>query len=304
MAAITFPYLGKPGIMYRLPAPTGPLEAPPSRFDVEHVLAGGGTTVRKLLDAKRRWTLPYDLNDEAGASTIDGFYRGVYGLGPYRFVDPTIRNVLALDPSATGARTNAAVGWGVSATTAGTLAPDIATAPPPLLFGASVLTWTSPTASAWIHPSVPTLPGTNLTTAGKAIAPVVLSQEAVTVSLYVKAASSVAMTLYAQGYNDLGQQIAQTSTAFTATTSWQRITALSGAGFLTASGCNYVLPRLAVGATAPTSVSISAAQVEYGTTATAWQPGHGSPTVVILGTPGRTTQVIGAIDQTLTLAEV
>jgi hypothetical protein len=135
---------------------------------------------------------------------------------------------------------------------------------------------------------------------------VYLPNEAVTASLYVKASSvSAGHSLQMVGYNAAGAVLIQsTSTSMSLTTSFQRFTVtIPGPSGAYASSV-YVLPRIVLSGTPPTSVSIAGAQVEFADAVSTWQPGYGCPKVVISGTPGRTINVPGYRAHTLTLAEV
>jgi hypothetical protein len=295
MSAITYPYLGAPGALQQLPGATGDMDSPPSRSDVTHELASGGVAITRRLNAKKTFTLPYLSRPGTGLDDLlASFYGGLFGDGPFVFVDPSVRNVLGMDTSSCGLRTNASPGWIQSA---GTLTPTPTGGPTGLATG--VLTWTSLSAAATLQP------GLAANVADVTNAPVVLTTEATCVSLYVKASSSASMTLQLVGYDANGAVVnATTTSAVAATTAWQRftVTAAAGAGALASS--LYVLPRLVLGGSVPTSVSIAAGQVEYGTAATAWQRGYGSPRVLITSSPGRTGNFYGYTNHTLTLAEV
>ncbi|HZC50887.1 MAG TPA: hypothetical protein VE441_00105, partial [Mycobacterium sp.] len=136
MSAVQFAYLGLPGSMVQLPIPRRGFEAPPSMGDAVHTLLSGGSAKVKQLYPKRSFTLPYDVS-AAEADTILGFYQGLYGTGPYRFVDPTARNMLPLDASALGLRPQADDGWNAAV---GSLATASTGGPAGVLSG--VLTWT------------------------------------------------------------------------------------------------------------------------------------------------------------------
>jgi hypothetical protein len=90
------------------------------------------------------------------------------------------------------------------------------------------------------------------------------------------------------------------------TTSFQRFSVSVAAGLAGLASSAFVLPRIVLGGTVPTSVTIAAAQLEYGTAATNWQPGLGSPRVLPTASPGRDVQqtVDFATDHTFVLSEV
>src|SRR4051812_17609194 len=266
-------------------------DSSPSMGDAAHTLLSGGTAMVRNLNPKRFFSLPYDVT-EPESDVILGFDQGISGLGPWRFVDPTPQNVLPLDASICGARTYADDGWVAST---GTL--TVGTGAP---VDSAVLTWSSLGAAATLQP------GTVANTANIDTAPTYLPNEAVTVSLYAKASSvSAGHSLQVVGYNAAGAVIvSSTSTTMSLTTSFQRFTVTVGAQAAAYAAAVYVLPRVLLSGTPPTSVSIAGAQVEFADAVSTWQAGYGCPKVVVSGTPGRAINVAGYRAHTLTLAEV
>lgn len=292
-------YLGKPGAMRQLPPPNGPVTASPSRQDVARTTLSGGTVVIGRLKAKKSYSLPYEFLDATSADTLLGFYNRLYGVGPFVLVDPSVRNVLGLDVSSMGVRSNASIGWVADQ---GTLSRDTI-APPAGAADSGVLKWaTSGTTNATLAP------GTTAGAADIASAPVYLPNEAVTVSLYVIASASSTVTLKLNGYKADGTRLNQIYGANTPVGSgaWVRLTVSAAAQASALVGCAFVLPEVALGTTPPASLSLAGAQLEYGPTATAWQPGYGSPRVLPPSSPGREVQQTQdiATNHTLTLAEV
>lgn len=262
--------------------------------DAVSTALSGTTSVFRNLYPKRTFSLAYGFMDAASADLLLAFYQGLFGIGPFIYVDASARNMLAFDVSACGRRTVASPGWVAST---GTLAGGT-TGGPTQVPTSGVLTWTTPTASATLQP------GLNANTADVLTAPPNLTTEAVTVSLWVKCASSKSVTLQLVGYDSAGAVVNATLTS-TATvgTTWTQMTVSAAAGVGALSSSVFVLPRLVVGASAPTSIQIAGAQLEYGSAATSWQPGFGAPRVVITGSPGRDLPLVGRSDHTLTLAE-
>jgi hypothetical protein len=110
----------------------------------------------------------------------------------------------------------------------------------------------------------------------------------------------VSVTFQVGGYGTDGSfSSVLATTVVAATTSWQRVS-LSFA--MTSTTLGFVLPRLVSSAT--TALSIAGAQTEYASSVSAWQPGYGSPRVSIVAPPGRSVQLLGYADHTLTLAGV
>jgi hypothetical protein len=250
--------------------------------------------VVRNLYRKRSFSLPYDVT-AAQSDVILGFYEGLYGLGPFRFIDPTALNILGLDVSTLGLRTQADLGWYQST---GNVARASSGGPSGLQTG--VLTWSSLSASATIQP------GVAANTADVNGAPVYIPAEPVTVSLYALASSSSSgHTLQLTGYDAAGSVlVTSASTPVSLTASWQRFVVTVGANAAAYASAIYVLPRLILGASVPTSVSIAAAQLEYADTVSSFQPGFGCPRVIIPSSPGRAISAPGWRSHTLTLAEV
>jgi len=297
VSAILLPYLGKPGAMRALPSPNGPVTASPSKGDVVKELPSGGVAVLTQLHARRTYSLPYEALDAAGADLLLAFYNRLFGPGPYVYVDPSVRNVLGLDVSTCGMRTNASPDW---ASYVGTVVTPSATGGPTGL-STGVITWTSIVAAAALQPGA----AWNAATITKA--PVYLPTEAVTVSVYAKASASYTATLQLAGYDATGVlNYTSTTASMALTTSWQRFTLSVAAGLAGLVSSAFVLPRIVAGASPPTSISIAAAQLEYGTVATVFQPGFGSPRVLPPGTPGREWEPAGdiATNHTFLLREV
>jgi hypothetical protein len=292
MSRITLPYLGFAGAMNRLPSPNSPMDAPPDRKATVHTLITGGQRTTQRLHAKQSYSLPFQLLTEADSDLISALYRGLYDPPAgtdFVFVDPSVRNVLGLDVSTMGLRAGASAGW-VSG--GGTLVATTTGGPSGVQSG--VLTWTPSASSKAFNP------GPTSGTADVTRAPVHIPGESVTVSLWIKSASSVSVTFQVGGYGTDGSfSSVLATTVVAATTSWQRVS-LSFA--MTSTTLGFVLPRLVSSAT--TALSIAGAQTEYASSVSAWQPGYGSPRVSIVAPPGRSVQLLGYADHTLTLAGV
>lgn len=295
MSSIFYAYLGKPGAMRQIPAPRRGFDGSPSHSESAFTLLSGGTAVVRNLYRKRTFTLPYDVT-AAESDVLLGFYEGIYGTGPWRFVDPTARNMLPLDASICGGRLQADDGWVASS---GTLTPS-AVGGGPAGVDSGTLAWSSLAAAATLQP------GTVANTADVTTAPVYVPAEAVTVSLYVKASgASSGHTLQLVGYTSAGAvSVTSATAAMSLTTSFQRFTVTIAANAAAYSSAVFVLPRIVLGASVPTNVTIAGAQLEYGDTVTAWQPGFGVPNVTLPSSPGRAINAPGYRASTLTLAEV
>lgn len=293
-SVINVPYLGRPGVMMQLPSPNGPISATPSFGDTTRTLANGAAAVNRRLYEKKQFSLPYIGLGESEAGIILGFYRRIFGSGPFVFVDPSVTNVLPLDVSTCGVRSQAPHGW---STSAGALTRT--GLPPAQAPQSGVLRWV-PAANATL---------TACTTAGAVqtlAAPVYLTQEAVTVSLYATAAAASTFTLILLGYTAAGVVASNVLTASMAvTTSWTRFTVTAPLATAGLSSTAFMVPQIVAGTTVPSSMSIAAAQLEYADSASAWQVGAGSPRVLPAATPGRDVQQADGFptDHTFTLTE-
>jgi hypothetical protein len=235
--------------------------------------------VVRRLNPKRTYSLPYISRPGTGlADTLLAFYRGLYSDGPFVFVDPSVANVLGMDVSTCGLRSNASHGW---VSSSGTLTVDTSTAPPAGVLS-GVLKWASGASSATLQP------GTTANTANTAKAPVYLPTESAAVSVWIKASAAATLALRVAGYTALGAYLSSLSQSVAVTTSWQRFDVSAGPGDATLAGSVFVLPRLMLpSSSAPASVWIAGAQLEYGDSASPFQPGMGSPRVLISSSPGR-----------------
>jgi hypothetical protein len=113
------PYLVIPGTLTRaLPLPTGDVTNAPDRGETVTTLLSGRQGVQRRATARRAWNIPYDYLQSRDADILNAFYLGMYGEGPFRFVDPDAVNMLPADTSVCGARTSAPIGWaGLTSTT-------------------------------------------------------------------------------------------------------------------------------------------------------------------------------------------
>lgn len=284
-------YLGTLGAMVPIPSANSAVDSTRTRGDQITVAGDGGSNRVALLHPKGRWTIPYLSLKTADQATIDAFYEGLYGDGPFRLVDPEYVNVLGMDVSTMGLRTAASLAWQPSS---GTLTRLATGAPAGILSG--VLQWSGASGSATL------LPGTSPSLADPTKAPVVVSTEPVTVSIYLWTTTGAAsVTLAASGRSSTGASVSNTTTSCAVTTTPQRFTVTAAAGALGASAL--VVPRLTMPSTGVPTLNIAAAMVEYNSTASPWSRGYGSPQVNFAQSPGHSVAVLGYADKTLALVE-
>jgi hypothetical protein len=280
--------------MVALPSVTGDIVVTESRGGTPTQLLSGGIGVVKRLNAKKSFTIPFDYLVPADASILRAFGLGLYGEGPFVFVDSSVRNHLGLDSSTCGLRSNASHGW---VSSAGTLTVDTSTAAPTgVLTG--VLKWASGTGSATLQP------GSAANTADTKKAPVYLPTEAVSAAVWVKASSAKTLTLKIAGHDATGADLASVSQSISVTTSWQRVQLSAGAGNTTLAGSAFILPRLVMPSSSPpATVWIAGAQLEYADGASDFEPGWGSPRVILPDNPSRTVPQFGYSSHSLVLSE-
>lgn len=277
--------------MRQMPAPRDEVDMTPSRGDVVHELLSGGVAVTRMLRSKRLYSLPYPDLSADEADLLLNFYRGIYGSGPWLYVDPSTRNVLPLDASTFGIRTQAAPGWSASS---GTVALDATTAPP--VDTSAVLKWSAPASTATLWPTVDV-----------ATAAPYLPNEPATFSVWLKASVAHTPRLFLSSVNsatgafvDWGAQA-----AIALTTSWQRFSITVQPGSYSFTGNALLLrPALALSTSPPATVWAAAAQLEYARTVSTFSPGASVARTVIAGSPGRSVTTLGYSSHTLNLREV
>lgn len=280
-------YLGQPGAMRRLPSPRIPIDNPASYAEETWQAWDGGTRLARSANVKRGYSLTYGLLTDAESDVVTAFYDGLFGRGPFRLVDPSVRNYLPLDDSAFGARHT----WTVSA---GTLAAS-ATDSPETAAASNVAAWTGVTADAVAQPG-PTGMCDVLT------APVLAAAEpAVVAAVAVKADAPTTVTIQAAGF-DADGAVNDTTAAvtFPVDTGWVVAAVAVEQSALLDAGSMFVLPRVV--ATDTTPLYLAAAQVEYGLNPSAWRRGYGCPRVY-LQPPGRNIPAFGYTAHTLNLVE-
>lgn len=285
------PYLGVPGAMMPLQMPTGDLDAPATRGDQLTTLLSGGSVAVRRLNAKRTWTLPYDARVASETDVLTAFYEGVFGDGPFVYVDPTVRNVLTLDASTCGVRGAAWHGWKVTAgtlTRGGTVAPTRASA-------SGVLNWSQDSGNGTATCKPGAVDGLSPDTGivGRAAtAPVWLPKEPTTASVWVQIAASTTATatLALVGYDTTGAYMAEVNAAGVALSgaTWRRLTLTIRPNQPELAGAAYILPRLTWTTSSSTALKFAGAQLEYSRAVTDWQRGYGTPRV-LSGPPGSTT---------------
>lgn len=289
-----YPYLVVPGsTVISLPGPTGNIEVNVSRSDTVHTLIGGGTTVTRRKGSKKSYSLPYSSRPGVGVDDLLwSIYRGVYGDGPFVFVDPSANNVLSLDQSTFGVRTGADDGWTVNT---GSIVADGSTAPPAGVASVSAL-WVTPAAAQFM------MPGSSTTTADTTSAAMYIPAEWTCFSIYLKATGACTVTLALRNYDaNTGASLGLLgNTTVTPTSSWARYFYALAPG----ASAEMVVPRVTLASGTPSDVWFAGPQLEYAQFPSLWCAGYGAARVLVTAAPDKAIQKWGWSDLTLALAEV
>ena len=292
-------YFGLPGDLIALPRPTRGMPTTPRRGRTAHSLIGGGTATTVRARTRSGWTLAWPWLDEATAQAVLDYTKGIFGEGPFRYIDPMWRNVLPAGASVVGRISgDPKIGSGPSWRPGGG---DLLVLDPAATVGpnrtSGIMRWTgavsgdflilgsrnealSTGAAIFDEPNeIPIAPG-----------------ESVTFSYYARLASGTSASVTARLHGLTAAGGAGTSAAGTAvvlSASWQRVV-LTAAQFNLGSTAVYARPVVGCSAASGSPViQIAAPQVEYGPAATDWLSGSGSPRVLIVDDPEITMEQQG-----------
>jgi hypothetical protein len=278
------PYLVTPGSLIRaLPLPTGDVTNPPDRGDTVTTLLSGRQAVQRRATARRAWNIPYDYLQARDADILNAFYLGMYGEGPFRFVDPDAVNMLPADVSVCGARTSAPIGW--SGLSSSTIARSTDVLPP-----------TDAPASGVLKVHHVATASAGLLFDASLAAPL-LPDEPTTVSVYVYSPTVGNVTINCR-LRALNGTLLSTVPATQAATvgGWRRFAVTRTAG---GSG---VFVSFDVTSSVP-DLYLAAGQLEYAPTASDWRIGGGVPSVLVNAPPGRTVTKLGYSSHVFQVAE-
>jgi hypothetical protein len=288
-------WLGRAGAMNQLPSPALGYDVAISQGETVHKLGNGRTAVRFLPDESREWSLKFPKLYGGDLEVVHGFYRRLFGLGPWCFLPPDEVNRLTLAQSLTGNLNDVAEGWTVDAGTI-TYDPSITAA----ILPAGVLRWSPPGAAGNLaRIGHDTTLGVDLTKAVPYIA-----AEPYTASVYAAKASGTLsarirlLAIAADGITVSGYGVGPTVAL---TTSLSLLTATVNAGAL--GNAAYIVPAVEnLTASAP-DMLLSAVQLQLGSTATNWAAGRGTPRVVWATSPSASIGSLFASDFTMVLSE-
>lgn len=294
-------YLGLPGNMIQLPPPQVGYTANGSTGESAQGLMSGGMAVMRTPKTKRGYVLNWQRLAGRDWQVVEGFYRRLFGYGPWCFVGPDDRNRLPTSAALAGAPNGDISKFAINV---GTLTYDSTDAPP--IAPSGVLKWVGAgVASSLIvgqFISGFAAPDVATTTSTGTSAPL-LPSEPVTVSWYARTLTSTCSATAVV----TGRQVNGTSTgsvsssAATLTTAWQRITVSAAAGALGAGP--YVIPILTCNTAAAPNILIACPQLEYSSAASEWAVDAHVPRVVATQALGQSLDGILASATTLTLME-
>jgi hypothetical protein len=284
--------------MQALRTPNAAYEHPAGRGEVVHQLISGGTAVTRRPQTRRQWSLGWGTTTPDTADPLVQFYAGMYGDGPFRFVDPAWRNALSVDASTFGIRQQAITEWGDSSPGAVvTYDSTVAAAIP----GSGVARWTSVPQNgqfalgAWNGAVF--IPDAVLT-------PPYLPQAVTSITMYARSVTGTPnVTLRSKALLADGTVVNTTSgtSATLSTSAWTKLTVLMPAALV----ASYASPNVICNTSGVSIIQFSNPLVEYGETpADNWVVGLGIPNVVISSGLGATSELLYARDHTLTLAEI
>lgn len=289
------PYLGKPGAMRVIPAPRDTVDSTASRGDVPHTLLSGGTVTTRRLYERRAYELPYPELEHADALTLLNFYRGVYGVGPWCYIDPAVVNVLPLDYSTCGVRSGSIIAWSGTSGPAPTF--DASTASP--VDGSGALKWLPGASGVSLYPGSG---GAAATVNPRLWLPPVVGLP-VTLSFYCKLSAAgniqAGLSNHAAADGSFAGNVA-TLTTFSASTSWQRFTLT-----VTPSSTSQAVMAPKFTSSSSSTVWLAGLQAEYAATSPSdWVPGELVARCVFTEPPGRAIAQLTYSSHTLKLAEV
>jgi hypothetical protein len=291
-------YLGVAGAMQQIRTPNAAVQQGIQRAEVLHQLISGGNAITRRRRGRRAWQLSWSGCTPDVADQMIGFYLGVFGDGPFMYVDPSWRNALSLDASTFGAQFDANTAWVASSASQSVTFDTTVTAPSPQ---SGVSRWAVAALNSQM--SIGSWNGSvfvpDPVTAPPYLTPVVSA-------LFVQARAvtgTPSVTLRGKVVDAAGTVLATANgtTATLSTSAWTPLTCTVPAG---TSGAAYLLPNVICN-TANSFLQFSCAQLQYGRSSPSpWVIGLGIPRVVAASGMGADYDLLYARDLVLTLAEV
>jgi len=249
-------YLGIPGDLRALYCPERDVEMTELRFGGVHQSLGGARTM-DVTGVKKQYSFAWKTLEEADYSWLRALHTRLIP-GPHRLLDPLRKNRLSMGASAGVIQPHK---WPFYTASAGLLSNQ--SDYPTGVLGTRAVRWSDRTASSTL--SIDLTKGTD-----------VFALETVTVSAYLKGASSVSVDMFIAWYDKTGAFLSNSSVSTqSVTTSWARYSASKTAPV------NAVQGVFVIRATATTTIDIAAPQFETGSSATSWEEGGANPIVLI-----------------------
>lgn len=290
-------YLGTPGAMRRLRVAQDAVAVPANRGEVVHQLISGGVAVTRRRDTRRSWGLAYPGCTPDTADLMVGFYTGVFGAGPFAFVDPAWRNALHIEASTFGTIVQAITAWSASVSSQPLTYDTTVTAP---VVTSGVMRWTG--AQNGSRVGLGTWTG-SLFTPNTIKAPPYLPEVVTSISVYARSVSGTpSLSVRGLAVDSTGAIVnTQTATATLSSAAWTLLAPAATPAGLTAT---YVVPDFLCN-TNNSVIQFACAQVQYGKNpADPWVIGLGIPRVVVSsGLAGQYTVMFGR-DHGWSLAEI
>jgi len=268
-------YLGAPGRLEQIVVPRGGMDRTRVRQVDVYALGNGGVRVGKLLGGARRYTISFERLTYDTFKVLEAYEQGHRGPGPFVLLDPSARNILTVNQSATTSERNNTNNFTLSGS-GGALASNSTIyrrGPRTLSYTASN---TNPSASA-IFLDAPCSEWSGF--------PVQVGR-AMVLSAYIKGGGtnpSITLSASMRWLSETGSTLSTNtgSTLLATSGSWQQITTIA----TPPASAAFVVPiyTIASGATANSIVYFDEMMLHEGTTVdSTWSPGGGILPVVPL----------------------
>jgi hypothetical protein len=249
-------YLGPAGDLRALVCPERDIDITPVRFGGVHQSLGGARTM-DVTGIKNQYTFNWVYLDQSDYEWLLALHSRLIA-GPHRLINPLRKNRLSLGTSNGDLAPHK---YTFYTNSAGLLTNQLDY--PTGVLGQRCVRWSDRTASSTL--SLDLDKGTD-----------VLPLETVNHSVYLKGDSSVTVSAFIAWYDkDFAFLSNSSATSHSVTTSWARYDASKTAPV------NAAIGVFTLQATATTTISVAAPQLESGATATAWEQGGANPLVLI-----------------------
>lgn len=292
-------YLGKPGTMRLLRVPDAGVTTPASRAENAHDLLAGGVAVTRRPSTRRQWQVGFSGCPPETADLLVAFYTGLFGDGPFCWVDPAWRNALSLDASTFGARVGVITPWALSVSATQSLTVE-AGVTPGTGFTSAVGRWAS--AQNGSRVGLGTWTG-SVFTPNPLSAPPYLPEQVTTIRVYAQAVSGTpSVSLRGLAVSTTGVVASTTTTTATlSSATWTQLVVTVPAALTAA----YVVPDVLCN-TNSSVIRLSNADVQYGQNAPPlpWVTGLGVARVVFTSGLGSSYQMFIQRDHSVTLVEI